>query len=55
MTEFQKYIKQYLDLIPTKNFFEELSNSEKATLAIYSKLNDVTALYKYTKNKWSLK
>jgi hypothetical protein len=55
MTEFQKYIKRYLDLIPTENFFEELSNSEKATLAIYSKLNDVTALYKYAENKWSLK
>lgn len=55
MTEFQKYIQRYLDLIPTENFFEEINHSEKATLAIYSKLNDETSLYKYTENKWTFK
>lgn len=55
MTEFQKYIQRYLDLIPTENWMDELSDSEKKTLAIYSRLNDETALFKYAENKWSLK
>lgn len=55
MTEFQKYIQRYLDLNPTENFIEELSKSENATLAIFSKLNNESALYKYAENKWSLK
>ena len=55
MTEFQKYIQRYLDLIPTDHFFDELGQSEKATLAIYLNLNDESALYKYAENKWSLK
>ena len=55
MTEFQKYIQRYQDLIPTENWMDELSDSEKKTIAIYSRLNDETALFKYAENKWSLK
>ena len=55
MTEFQKYIQRYLDLIPTENWMEELTKSENETLTIYSKLNDESALFKYAENKWSLK
>ncbi len=55
MTEFQKYIQRYLDLIPSENWMDELCDSEKKTLAIYSRLNDETALFKYAENKWSLK
>ena len=55
MTEFQKYIQRYLDLIPTENWMDELSDSEKKTLAIYSRINNETALFKYAENKWSLK
>lgn len=55
MTEFQKYIQRYLDLIPTENWMDELCDSEKKTLAIYSRLNNETALFKYSENKWSLK
>ncbi|MGS0749129.1 DinB family protein [Halpernia sp. GG3] len=55
MTEFEKYIKRYLDFIPTENWMEELSLAEKITLSIYSKLNDDSALFKYSEDKWSLK
>ena len=55
MTEFQKYIQRYLDLIPSQNWMEEMAKSEVETLQIYSKLNDETALYKYEEGKWSLK
>ena len=55
MTEFQKYIHRYLDFIPSENWIEELTKSEKETLAIYSNLNDKSALFKYAENKWSLK
>ena len=55
MTEFQKYIQRYSDLVPSENWMEELSKSEVETLEIYSKLNNETALYKYAEGKWSLK
>lgn len=55
MTEFQKYIQRYLDLIPSQNWMEEMANSEAETLQIYSILNDETALYKYEEGKWTLK
>ena len=55
MTEFQKYIQRYLDLIPSQNWMEEMAKSEAETLQIYSKLNDETALYKYEEGKWTLK
>lgn len=55
MTEFQKYIQRYLDLIPSENWMEELSKCEEETFKIYSLLNDESALYKYAAGKWSLK
>ena len=55
MTEFQKYIQRYLDMVPTGDWIEELSKSETETLEIYLKLDDVSALYKYEEGKWSLK
>ena len=55
MTEFQKYIQRYLDLVPIENWKEELSKSETETLQIYLKLDDGSALYKYEEGKWSLK
>lgn len=55
MTEFQKYIQRYAELIPTENWMEELVNCENQILSIYSKLNEESALFKYAENKWSLK
>ncbi|SFI11972.1 DinB family protein [Halpernia frigidisoli] len=55
MTEFEKYIQRYLDLIPTENWMEELVNCEKLTLEIYSKLNEETSLFKYAEKKWTFK
>lgn len=55
MTDFQKYIQRYQDLVIESSLSEALANSEVETLAIYSRLNDHTSLYKYTENKWTLK
>ena len=55
MTEFQKYIQRYLDLVPSKNWLEELQNSEQETLTIYSKLNEESSRFRYAENKWSYK
>ena len=38
MTEFQKYIQRYLDLIPSENWVEEMKISGEKTLEIYDSL-----------------
>lgn len=55
MTDFQKYIQRYLDLIPSENWLEELKKSEKKTVQIYSNLTEEQSLFTYAKGKWSLK
>ena len=55
MTEFQKYIQRYLDLIPSKNWLEELKNSEAQTLEIYGKLSEEHSNFAYEEGKWTLK
>lgn len=55
MTEFQKYIQRYLDLVPGENILQELKNSEQKTLDVYSKLDEVSSLFRYAENKWTLK
>ncbi|MFC6269004.1 DinB family protein [Frigoriflavimonas asaccharolytica] len=55
MTEFQKYIQRYVDLLPSENWMQQLIHSENQTLEIYSKLDDESSLFKYAEGKWSLK
>lgn len=55
MTEFQKYIQRYLDLVPGENILQELKNSEQKTSDVYSKLDEVSSLFRYAENKWTLK
>ena len=55
MTEFQKYIKRYLDLIPSENWLEELKNSGAQTLEIYGKLSVEHSNFAYAEGKWTLK
>jgi len=38
MTEFQKYIQRYLDLIPSENWVDEMKNSGTKTLEFYDSL-----------------
>lgn len=54
MTDFEKYIQRYLDLVPSK-VIEELKNSGKQTLEIYEKLSEEQANFAYAEGKWTLK
>lgn len=55
MTEFEKYIQRYLDLIPSENWIEEMKSVGKQTLEIYETLSEEQANYAYAEGKWSLK
>ena len=55
MTEFEKYIKRYLDLVPSENWIEEMKTVSDATLEIYESLSEEQGNYAYAEGKWSLK
>lgn len=55
MTDFQKYIQRYLDLIPTENWLEEMKNSGNQTVELYQNLSEEQADFAYAEGKWSLK
>lgn len=55
MSDFQKYVQRYLDLIPSENWLEELKISGEKTVEIYSKLSEEQSLFAYAKGKWTLK
>ncbi len=55
MTDFQKYIQRYLDLIPSGNWLEELKKSGEKTVGIYSKLSEEQSHFAYAEGKWTLK
>lgn len=55
MSDFQKYIQRYLDLIPSENWLEELKKSEEKTVGIYSNLSEEQSLFAYAEGKWTLK
>ena len=55
MTEFQKYIQRYLDLIPSDNWLEEMKNSRNQTLEIYHQFSGQQSNFAYAEGKWSLK
>ncbi len=55
MTEFEKYIQRYLDLIPGENWLEELKNSGTQTVEIYTQLSEEQSDFAYAEGKWTLK
>ena len=55
MTDFQKYIQRYLDLLPTENWLEEMRISGKDTLDLYKNLSEEQSNFAYAEGKWSLK
>ena len=55
MSEFQKYIQRYLDLIPSENWLEELKKVEEKTVSLYSHLTEEQSKYAYAEGKWTLK
>lgn len=55
MTEFEKYIQEYLNLIPSENWLEELKIVSNQTLEIYQSLTEEQGNFTYADGKWSLK
>ena len=55
MTEFEKYIQRYLDLIPSEDWMEEMAKVGEETIKIYQNLTADQARFAYDENKWSLK
>lgn len=55
MTDFQKYIQRYLDLIPSQNWLEELRKTGGETIGMYSGFTEEQSLSAYAEGKWTLK
>ena len=55
MTDFQKYIQRYLDLIPSENWLEEMKKSGHKTANFYENLSPEKAEFAYAEGKWTLK
>lgn len=55
MTEFQKYVQRYLDLIPSENWIQELEKVGSETELFYESLTSEQADFAYAEEKWSLK
>lgn len=55
MTDFEKYIQRYLDLVPSENWIEEMKTASAETLEIYESLSEEQGNFAYAEGKWSLK
>lgn len=55
MTDFQKYIQRYLDLIPSENWLEELKKTGEQTIELYAQLSEEQSSFAYAEGKWTLK
>lgn len=55
MSEFQKYIQRYLDLIPSENWLEELQFVGDKTVSLFSYLTEEQSKFAYAEGKWTLK
>jgi hypothetical protein len=55
MTEFQKYVQRYLDMIPSGDWLEQLKISGDKTIGIYSNLTEEQSRFAYAEGKWTLK
>lgn len=55
MTDFQKYIQRYLDLLPSENWLDELKKSGEKTISLFSFLTEEQSKFAYAEGKWTLK
>lgn len=55
MTDFQKYIQRYLDLIPSGNWLGELKKTGEQTVELYAQLSEEQSSFAYAEGKWTLK
>lgn len=55
MTDFQKYVQRYLDLIPSADWLGEMKRTGEKTVELYSQLSEEQSLFAYAEGKWTLK
>ena len=55
MTDFEKYIQRYLDLVPSENWIEAMKTASAETLEICESLSEEQGNFAYAEGKWSLK
>lgn len=55
MTDFEKYIQRYLNLIPSQNWLEEMLASGEKTYNFFNQLTTEQANFAYAPGKWTLK
>jgi len=55
MTDFEKYIQRYLDLVPDEEWIDALDTSGGKTFGIFSDLTEEQGLFAYDNGKWTLK
>lgn len=55
MSEFQKYIQRYLDLLPSENWLEEMKIAGNKTVDFYRSLTSDQSNFAYAEGKWTLK
>lgn len=55
MTDFEKYIQRYLNLIPSKNWLAEMEISTTQTIDLYRNISEERSGFAYAEGKWTLK
>ncbi len=55
MTNFEKYIQRYLDLVPDEEWIDALDTSGGKTFGIFSDLTEEQGFFAYDDGKWTLK
>lgn len=55
MTDFEKYIAQYVAMIPSENWLHEMALAGMVTSEMYRNFTEEQANYAYAEGKWSLK
>ncbi len=55
MTDFEKYIKTYSDLVPFPDWVESMKFTGENTIRIFSELSEEQSRFAYAEGKWSLK
>lgn len=55
MTDFQKYIQRYIDLLPQESWQETALATAQETVLLCQNLSDDAALYSYSEGKWTIK
>lgn len=55
MTDFEKYIQRYLDLVPDEEWVDSLDTSGGKTFGLFSDLTEEQGLFAYDEGKWTLK